>query len=208
MKAHKNARTTPHSRQVLIERIGQGLPAWQVAQDLGVSRQTVQKWLARARAEGHAGLQDRSSRPIHSPSALPKAKLERITSLRQQRLTATQIAQRLLLPRSTVARHLRRLGMGQLPPLHPPPPMALPPATASLAASRAPPAFVSVEASAPCAPRLRMHRPSARVPAVTLRVTAATTAAARSASRALAPPVVAPPAAPAPQPTALPRATE
>ena len=123
MKAHKNARTTPHSRQVLIERIGQGLPAWQVAQDLGVSRQTVQKWLARARAEGHAGLQDRSSRPIHSPSALPKAKLERITSLRQQRLTATQIAQRLLLPRSTVARHLRRLGMGQLPPLHPPPPV-------------------------------------------------------------------------------------
>jgi hypothetical protein len=40
MKAHKNARTTLHSRQILVERIGQGLPAWQVAQDVGVSRQT------------------------------------------------------------------------------------------------------------------------------------------------------------------------
>jgi transposase InsO family protein len=123
MKAHRNARTTLHSRQTLVERIGQGLPAWQVAQDLGISRQTVQKWLARARSEGHMGLQDRSSRPVHSPHALSKAKLERITALRQQRLTATQIAQRLALPRSTVARHLRRLGLGKLPPLHPAPPV-------------------------------------------------------------------------------------
>lgn len=123
MKAHKNARTTPHSRQLLVERIGQGLPAWQVAQDLGVSRQTIQKWLARMRAQGLCGLQDRSSRPTHSPSALPKAKLERIAALRLQRLTAQQIAVRLRLPRSTVARHLLALGMGKLPPLHPPPPV-------------------------------------------------------------------------------------
>jgi transposase InsO family protein len=123
MKAHKNARTTLHSRQILVERIGQGLPAWQVAQDLGVSRQTVQKWLARMRAEGHGGLQDRSSRPAHSPTALPKAKLERIAALRLHRLTAEQIGQRLGLPRSTVARHLGSLGMGKLPPLHPPPPV-------------------------------------------------------------------------------------
>jgi transposase InsO family protein len=123
MKAHKNARTTLHSRQILIERIGQGLPAWQVAQDLGISRQTVQKWLARARAEGQSGLQDRTSRPAHSPKRLPKSMLERILTLRQQRLTAEQIATRLGLPRSTVAKHLRVLGLGQLPPLHPPPPV-------------------------------------------------------------------------------------
>lgn len=123
MKAHKNARTTPHSRQLLVERIGQGLPAWQVAQDLGISRQTVQKWLARARTEGRSGLQDRSSRPARSPTALSKAKRERITALRLQRLTADQIAQRLRLPRSTVARHLSTLGMGKLAPLHPPPPV-------------------------------------------------------------------------------------
>jgi transposase len=68
MKAHKNARTTLHSRQILLERVSPGLPARQVAQDLGISRQTVQKWLARARTEGQAGLQERSSRPTHSPT--------------------------------------------------------------------------------------------------------------------------------------------
>jgi len=123
MKAHKNARTTLHSRRDLVERIAQGLPAWQVAQDLGISRQTVQKWMARVRNEGELGLQDRSSRPVHSPAALPKSQLERITALRLQRLTAEQIAQRLRLPRSTVARHLSALGMGKLPPLHPAPPV-------------------------------------------------------------------------------------
>jgi transposase len=123
MKAHKNARTTLHSRHILLERVGQGLSARQVAHDLGISRQTVQKWLARARTEGQAGLQERSSRPAHSPTALPRGKLERITTLRLKRLTAAQIAQRLGLPRSTVARHLNSLGMGKLPPLHPPPPI-------------------------------------------------------------------------------------
>jgi DNA-binding CsgD family transcriptional regulator len=123
MKAHENARTTPHSRQILVERIRQGLPAWQVAQGLGISRQTVQKWLARARSESDAGLQDRSSRPAHSPTRLSKSKLERIMSLRLQRLTAEQIAERLGLPRSTVAKHLSVLGMGKLPALHPPPPV-------------------------------------------------------------------------------------
>src|SRR5215813_2843598 len=104
MKAHKNARTTPHSRQILVERIRQGLPARQVAQDLGISRQTVQKWLARVRSEGELGLQDRTSRPAHSPKRLLNSKLERIVALRLQRLTAEQIAERLVLPRSTVAK--------------------------------------------------------------------------------------------------------
>ena len=123
MKAHKNARTTPHSRQILVERIRQGQPAGRVAQALGISRRTVQKWLARARAEGSAGLQDRSSRPTHSPARLPKRRLEQILALRLQRLTAEQIAERLGLPRSTVAHHLAALGMGKLPPTHPPPPI-------------------------------------------------------------------------------------
>src|ERR1700722_14828154 len=45
MKAHKNARTTLRSRQILAERISRGQPAWQVAQELGISRRTVQKCL-------------------------------------------------------------------------------------------------------------------------------------------------------------------
>jgi DNA-binding transcriptional ArsR family regulator len=74
------------------------------------------------RTEGHLGLLERSRRPARSPTALPTAKIERIRALRLQRLTAAQIAQRLGLPRSTVARHLGSVGMGQLPPLRPPPP--------------------------------------------------------------------------------------
>ena len=123
MKAHKNARTTHYSRQILVERIAQGLPAWQVAQDLGVSRQTVHKWLRRVRAEGLSGLEDRTTRPAHSPTRLSRSKLERISVLRLQRLTAEQISEQLRLPRSTVSRHLSALGLGKLPPLHPPPPV-------------------------------------------------------------------------------------
>jgi leucine-zipper of insertion element IS481 len=84
MKAHKNARTTPHNRQILVERVGQGLPAWQVAQDLGISRQTVHKWLARVRSgerlEGDSGLQERTSRPAHTPTRLSKSKLDSIAT--------------------------------------------------------------------------------------------------------------------------------
>ena len=123
MKAHKNARTTQFSRQILVERVGQGLPAWQVAQDLGISRQTVHKWLRRARAEGLSGLEDRTTRPAHSPTRLSRSKLERICELRLQRLTAEQISEQLGLARSTISRHLSALGMGKLPPLHPPPPV-------------------------------------------------------------------------------------
>lgn len=123
MKVHRNARTTPQSRSLIVARIKEGQTANQVAKALGVSRRTVQKWLARARREGLAGLMDRSSRPRASPLRLAISKIERISELRQQRLTAEEIAERLRLPRSTVSIHLARLGMGRLPPLHPPPPV-------------------------------------------------------------------------------------
>lgn len=81
----------------------------------GISRQTVQKWLARARAEGRSGLEDRPSRPAHSPTRLSKSKLERIVALRLLRLTAAQIAQRRGLARSTVARHGARQAAATAP---------------------------------------------------------------------------------------------
>lgn len=123
MKVHRNARTTPQSRALLVERIGQGQTADEVAAALGISRRTVQKWLARARAEGAEGLQDRSARPLENPTRLAKPMLERIIALRLQRLTAAGIAERLGLPRSTISNHLTALGMGKLPALHPPPPV-------------------------------------------------------------------------------------
>ncbi len=62
MNIHKNARTTPQSRAMLIHRVlVEKWPVAEVAMSLGVSKRTVYKWLARYRAEGVAGLQDRSS---------------------------------------------------------------------------------------------------------------------------------------------------
>ena len=123
MKVHKNARTTPQSRALLVARIKQGQTAGQVAKALGISRRTVQKWLARERAEGLAGLEDRSTRPLQSPTRLATAKLEKAVALRLQRFTVEEIAERIRLPQSTLAAHLAAMGMGRLPPLHPPPPV-------------------------------------------------------------------------------------
>jgi transposase len=72
--AHANARLTPFGRQLLVQRILElGWPAAQAAESLGVSRATTYKWLGRYRAEGPAGLADRSSRPRHCPHALSPA---------------------------------------------------------------------------------------------------------------------------------------
>jgi transposase-like protein len=44
--------------------IGDGLSISQVAEKVGVSRQTLHAWLARYEAEGLEGLVDRSHRPV------------------------------------------------------------------------------------------------------------------------------------------------
>ncbi len=48
----------------------------------GVSERTARRWLARYRAEGEAGLRDRSSRPRHSPRCTPQAVVDRVLALR------------------------------------------------------------------------------------------------------------------------------
>lgn len=123
MRVHRNARTTPQSRALVVARVGEGQTAAEVARALGISVRTVRKWLARARAEGVAGLEDRSTRPRRSPTCLPAAQLERAVALRLQRLTVEEVAIRIRVPRSTLAAHLTRLGLGRLPPLHAPPPV-------------------------------------------------------------------------------------
>ncbi len=61
--AHANARTTVYARKLIVDRVLAGHRPGEVAKQLGVSRQTVYKWVRRWRAEGEAGLADRSSRP-------------------------------------------------------------------------------------------------------------------------------------------------
>lgn len=53
--AHRNARLTVHARLLLVERCRAGWKQAHVAEQLGVSRGTVSKWLARYDAEGPAG---------------------------------------------------------------------------------------------------------------------------------------------------------
>ena len=65
MKLHANAQTCPHCRSLIVSRVVDGQPVASVACDFQVSTKTVHKWIARFRAQGQAGLDDRSSRPHH-----------------------------------------------------------------------------------------------------------------------------------------------
>lgn len=115
MNVHKNARTTPRSRALLIHRVLiEKWPVAEVAMSIGVSERTVYKWLARYRAEGFAGLQDRSSAARRHPHALPPAWIALVRMLRQAKLVAAEIAKRLPLARSTVSAVLARIGLSRL----------------------------------------------------------------------------------------------
>lgn len=121
MNIHRMARTCPRSRAVLVRRVLQeGRRVVDVAAELGVSRRTVYKWLGRFRAEGFAGLEDRSSRPHRSPKRTNDRVRRRILRYRRHRMTGPQIARRMGLPRSTVARVLRQSGLNRLRNLDPP----------------------------------------------------------------------------------------
>jgi transposase InsO family protein len=120
VQLHPNARTTPWSRAQLVHRVRvTGWSVAQVAAAFHVSRRTVFKWLARYRAEGARGLQDRSPAPRASPQRTPVRRVLQIVALRAQRLPGHVIARRMGLPRATVSRILRRQGVGRLPPLTP-----------------------------------------------------------------------------------------
>ena len=114
MDVHENARTTRHSRMLMIERLAAGWSVGAVAAALGVTSKTVRKWRERHAVEGAAGLVDRPSRPHRSPTRLAGCEEEAIEALRRQRLTGPAIARRLGRPLSTVGVVLRRRGLGRL----------------------------------------------------------------------------------------------
>jgi transposase-like protein len=67
--SHRNARLNRHGRLLLVSCvIDNDRPVSHVAKELGVSRQCAHRWVNRFRAEGAAGLEDRSSRPRYSPN--------------------------------------------------------------------------------------------------------------------------------------------
>ncbi len=68
-----------------------------------VSPRTAAKWAHRYRAEGPAGMVDRSSRPHRNPTRTPQPVVRRIVALRwRHRLGPVQIGGRLALPASNV----------------------------------------------------------------------------------------------------------
>ena len=82
--AHANARLNLHGRRLLVERvIDDGRPVAHVAKELGVSRQCAHRWVARFRAEGEAGLRDRSSRPHRCPRRTPAEVEQQVLQLRR-----------------------------------------------------------------------------------------------------------------------------
>ncbi|MFY9586927.1 MAG: IS481 family transposase [Actinomycetota bacterium] len=114
--AHRNARLTPFGRGVLVDRVVRlGWSPASVADAAGVSRATVYKWLRRFRAEGPAGLEDRSSRPRSCPTALPPRSVQRILGARRRaKVGPHQLAGILGMPRSTIYGVLRRHGLSRL----------------------------------------------------------------------------------------------
>ena len=115
MNVHKNARTTPQSRALLVYRVlREHWPVNAVAIAFGISERTVYKWLARYRAQGKVGLLDRSSAARRHPHALAPAWIALVRLLRQAKLVAEEIARRVPIARSTVSAVLVRLGLSRL----------------------------------------------------------------------------------------------
>jgi transposase InsO family protein len=115
MRLHANARLSVKGRQLLVDRIER--ESWSIreaARAAGLSERTACKWLARYRAEGQAGLLDRSSAPGLVANRTDERRVEAIAALRRLRMTAAEIAECLGMALSTVSGILTRIGMGKL----------------------------------------------------------------------------------------------
>jgi transposase InsO family protein len=119
MDIHKNARLTPLGRERMVTMGRRGQTPKAVSEAVGVCPRTVRKWLERFKAEGLAGLQDRSSRPHRLRQPTPQATIDRIETLRRQRLTGKAIAAETGVSPATVSRVLKRLGLNRLSALEP-----------------------------------------------------------------------------------------
>jgi transposase InsO family protein len=123
MQVHARARLTPKGRAFVVSRVlEQGWSVTAAAEAAGVSERTVWRWLARYRAEGAAGLGDRSSAPGSIPHRTRAERVEVVLALRRLRMTSSEISELLSMPLSTVSAVLKRAGLGRLSRLEPPEP--------------------------------------------------------------------------------------
>ncbi len=115
MNVHENARPTPRGREILVSRLERGEHPQDVATAMSVSASTVYKWWRRYRAEGVAGLPDRSSRPdVSRQCNEPDGVETKVIALRRERRIYHRIAAEAGVSRATVGRILTRHGAGEI----------------------------------------------------------------------------------------------
>ncbi len=113
MDVHKNARSLPASRALLVDRVEhQGWSLSAAARAAGMSVRRSREW--RRRAVANESLDDRSSRPKSQPNKISEQERARIVELRKMRMTVRQIAPIVRTSVATAARVCRAAGLGRL----------------------------------------------------------------------------------------------
>jgi transposase InsO family protein len=115
MNLHANAALSLNKRRLLVRRVVE--ERWTLSEAAAaaeVSVRTAQKWSARYRVEGEAGLLDRPSvaRRVHNRTC--EQRIQAIAALRRLRFTGIVIAELLGMAETTVSGILTRIGMGRL----------------------------------------------------------------------------------------------
>lgn len=119
---HRNAPLTAVGRQRAVLQVHEaGRPIAHVAAEFHIARATLSKWVSRHRDHGVAGLEDRSSAPVNSPSRLPVWAVELIERWRRtNKWSARRITRELADGHDvrccvrTVTRWLDRLGLNRI----------------------------------------------------------------------------------------------
>jgi transposase InsO family protein len=115
MKLHGNAALSLKKRQRLVTRVVEGGWSLTKAAEAGeVSERRAGEWVRRFKAEGEAGLLDRSSSPKRVHNRTDERRMQVIACLRRLRMTGAEIAEVLRMPQTTVSGILTRIGMGRL----------------------------------------------------------------------------------------------
>ena len=113
---HPNAALTPAHRLKMARRVVvDGWSVSAVARRFRVDDKTARKWCDRYRCEGATGMQDKSSRPRHSPNRTPEPQRRQVVDMRRRcRRGAGFIAHQLAMNPSTVHRICVAEGLGRL----------------------------------------------------------------------------------------------
>jgi transposase InsO family protein len=115
MKLHGNAALSLKKRELLVSRVvGENWSLTAAAAAAEVSERRAGEWVRRFKAEGPAGLLDRSSAPKRVHNRTDEARVQVIAALRRLRMTGAEIAEALRMPQTAVSGILTRIGMGRL----------------------------------------------------------------------------------------------